>query len=223
MLQFEGGLEVRRETGDDDDPDTDSYEFPDPTLRLGVARNFELRLVADGLVYQDRGGASNRATGSDLSAGFKLRLMQQQSAWPALGALVELSFPTGSEAVTSGGFDPSLRALFQWGFAEHWNVVANLGFSAPTQGDDDPSRVFRLAPALSLELQLGSGLGSYVEYFGAYETGGNADEHGIDGGFTWLVNDDLMLDLWAGGGLNDAAPEWQVGAGASWRFRLWCP
>jgi hypothetical protein len=38
------------------------------------------------------------------------------------------------------------------------------------------------------------------------------------GGFTFLVNDDLQLDVSAGAGLNDAAPDFFVAAGVAWRL-----
>ena len=101
--------------------------------------------------------------------------------------------------------------------------MANLDFSAPTQGVDDHRRIFQFDPALALDLDIGSRLNGYVEYFSELKTGGVADLHLINGGFTFLANDDLALDLWAGGGLNDAAPEWRVGVGVSWRFRVWEP
>ena len=44
----------------------------------------------------------------------------------------------------------------------------------------------------------------------------------IEGGFTFLVNEDLQLDVSAGAGLNDAAPDFFVAAGVAWRLpRLW--
>ena len=62
-------------------------------------------------------------------------------------------------------------------------------------------------------------LGGFVEYFGGVKTRGEDDEHSVDGGFTWLVNDDLQLDLSAGVGLNHAAPDFFVSAGFAWRYR----
>jgi hypothetical protein len=221
MFQLEAGLEISRASGSQDDPDIDSYQFPNTTLRLGLSRCVELRLGSDSFVYQDRGGAANRAVGSDLVAGAKLRFVGQQGFWPAVGALLELSFPTGSREVTSDGFDPKLQTLFQWDFAERWGVVANLDFAAPTQGVEDDRRIFQLDPALALDLDIGSRLNGYMEYSSEVKTGGVADVHLINGGFTFLANDDLALDLWAGGGLNDAAPEWRAGVGVSWRFRVW--
>jgi hypothetical protein len=42
----------------------------------------------------------------------------------------------------------------------------------------------------------------------------------MDGGFTWLVSDNLQLDISAGAGLNHAAPDFFISAGAAWRFAL---
>jgi len=148
----------------------------------------------------------------------KIHLLEEDGFRPAVGTNLGVNFPTGGKGVTSDGFDP---IVFQWCLAERWGVVANLDFGAPTQGPDDHRRIFQLEPELSLGLALTPRWGTFVEYFGAVKTGGVADEHSIDGGFTWLASDDLQLDLHAGGGLDDAAPEWFVSAGISWRFRAW--
>jgi hypothetical protein len=60
---------------------------------------------------------------------------------------------------------------------------------------------------------------SFVEYFGLYYDGlaGDGPEHYLDGGFTYLVNNDLQLDLRAGKGLSDAADDFFTGVGLSVR------
>lgn len=65
--------------------------------------------------------------------------------------------------------------------------------------------------------------GTYIEYFGfvpASKDGPNKSF--FDGGFTYLVNDDLQLDARAGiGAFNGESPDYFVGIGMSWRFRAW--
>jgi hypothetical protein len=43
-------------------------------------------------------------------------------------------------------------------------------------------------------------------------------QHYLNGGFTYLVSDDIQLDLRAGFGLSDAADDFFAGPGLSIRF-----
>ena len=102
-------------------------------------------------------------------------------------------------------------------------VFAQLSavFSSETQGKGDSTRHFVFSPELALSRSLGERLGAFVEYFADIEESAS-DQHSLDGGFTWLARDDLQLDLSAGIGLNDEAPDFFVAAGVSWRLpRLW--
>jgi hypothetical protein len=72
-----------------------------------------------------------------------------------------------------------------------------------------------------LGLTISDRLGSFVEYYGVIEERA-ADQHSVDGGVTFLLSEDLQLDISAGAGLNDAAPDFFVAAGVAWRLpRLW--
>ncbi|HAY88227.1 MAG TPA: hypothetical protein DCY51_02150 [Bacteroidetes bacterium] len=73
-------------------------------------------------------------------------------------------------------------------------------------------------PTTSYTLALGYGitdkLSFYVEPYGFLTN--NGDElHLINGGFTYLINDDFQVDLTGGFGLNEAAPDNFINCGAS--------
>jgi hypothetical protein len=73
-------------------------------------------------------------------------------------------------------------------------------------------------PTTSYTLALGYSitdkLSAYVEPYGFLTN--NGDElHLINGGFTYLINDDFQVDLTGGFGLNEAAPDNFVNCGAS--------
>lgn len=217
-IQVEGGVEFRRQTGGDG-ADTDTLEVPDLLVRVAATQWLELRLEADGLLYEFRDGASSRALGSDLTVAAKLGLRDPRGFLPKTSLLVELSLPVGSDAATSNGFDPTLEGLYQWDLDELTAVIVNTGFSGPTQGRDDDRRVFQFDPRISFERQLAANLGAFFEYYGEIKTGGVADEHSLGGGFSLRVSKRrLQLDVSAGGGLNRAAPDWFVGAGLAIRF-----
>lgn len=73
-------------------------------------------------------------------------------------------------------------------------------------------------PTTSYTLALGYGitdqLSFYVEPYGFLTNSGD-ELHLINGGFTYLINDNIQLDLTGGLGLNEPAPDNFIGFGAS--------
>lgn len=64
-------------------------------------------------------------------------------------------------------------------------------------------------------------LGAYTEYFGFYPSGADtvAPEHFFNGGFSYLISNDIQWDIRAGTGLNTEADDFLVGTGLSIRFQ----
>ena len=213
VVHIEGGFTFERET--EGSPDTDGLTMPEIELRLGVHERFEIQLFAAGFVQEWRNGEGNHTGGSDLELDARGRLWDQAGWRPAMAVDFGLSFPTGSDFATSGGFDPEGEILYAWDFAERWNLNGNFDFASVTQGNDDSSRHFIFRPELALGLTINERLGTFVEYYGVIEEDVR-NQHSVDGGFTFLVNDNLQLDVSAGIGLNDTAPDFFVGAGVAW-------
>ena len=218
-VQLEGGFTFERET-DGGDPNTNTLTVPGGLLRVGVLSFLEARVLADGFVYEERSGDNNRSSGSDLTLGGRARLFDQKGFRPATALDFNLSLPTGSDAVTSDGVDPSGIIIFRWVLDEQFALLTNVGLASTSLGKDDSRRAFQVTPTLSLTSSITERVGAFVEYYAAFTDEGIDDEHAMDGGFTWLVSDDLQLDISAGAGLNHAAPDFFVSVGAAWRFSL---
>jgi len=218
-VQLEGGFTYERET-DGGDPNTNTLTVPGALLRVGLLSFLEARVLADGFVYEERNRDNNRSSGSDLTLASRARLFGQKGIRPATALDFNLSLPTGGDAVTSDGVDPSGTIIFGWDLNERFTALANLGLASTSLGKDDSRRAFQVAPTFSLIASIAERAGVFVEYYATFSDEGIADEHAMDGGFTWLVSDDLQLDLSAGAGLNHAAPDFYVSVGAAWRFFL---
>lgn len=97
---------------------------------------------------------------------------------------------------------------------------SNLNYAYLSEEGD---RFHQFSGSLALGYKLTEKWGTYIEYFGfvpASKDGPNKSF--FDGGFTYLVNDDLQLDARAGiGAFNGESPDYFVGIGMSWRFRAW--
>jgi hypothetical protein len=216
-VQLEGDFSFERET-DGSDPNTNTISVPGSLLRVGVLSFLEVRMSADGFVFEERAGDNDRSSGSDLTIGSRALLFDQKGVRPATALDFDLSLPTGSDAVTSDGVDPRGALLFGWDLNERLVLYANIGLASTSLGKGDSRRAFQAEPSVSLSASISERANVFFEYYAAFIDRGVGDEHSIDGGFSWLIGDNLQLDVSAGAGLNDAAPDFFVSAGAAWRF-----
>ena len=62
-------------------------------------------------------------------------------------------------------------------------------------------------------------LGVYVEFYG-FAPQQQATDHRFDGGFTFLINQNIMVDVSGGFGLTENAPANYLSLGFSYRFKM---
>ena len=64
-------------------------------------------------------------------------------------------------------------------------------------------------------------LGAYTEYFGLFTHSADTarPENYFNGGFTFLINNDVQWNIRGGVGLDDDADDYFVGTGLSIRFK----
>ncbi len=88
----------------------------------------------------------------------------------------------------------------------------------------DPTGVFyeEFAQSVTIGYKWSERLTQYTEWFAFFPHGaadpGTEPEHYLNGGFTYLVNNNLQLDIRLGYGLNSAAEDFFTGAGAAYRY-----
>jgi hypothetical protein len=207
-LQIEGGYQFTEDQG------VDSHGMPLLLMRAGLTNKIELRIGWDGLSWTENNG-HYKPEASDMSLGLKAHLMEQRPGLPAIGLLGSLSLPTGSSSSTSNRVDPTGGLLWNYNFAAGPGLFGTILMSSLT-GDD--GRFFEAANATGVSLPINDRLGSFVEYFGFYRTGGGGAAHNLNGGFTYLLNDNLQLDVNGGLGMNRRADAYFLGAGFAFRF-----
>ena len=100
-----------------------------------------------------------------------------------------------------------------------------LSIGGSTQGnrvqDDVTSDSYwETAQSVTLAYSLTEKIGAYTEWYAFFPHSADTakPEHYFDGGFTYLVNNNFQLDIFAGLGLNRAADDYFVGTGAVIRF-----
>lgn len=208
-LQVEMGLG----TGGGDGEDT--LEVPGTLLRYGLSTRVEARLAWPGWIRVEGEGDEVSGLG-DPEVGVKVGLR----TGPDLALLAHLSLPWGDDAVGAEDPLPSLRLSGAHDLSPRVGLGWNAGLaanSALTAGGRART-LSRWVYTAAVGFDLSDAWGSYVEVFGDFPASDpEPATHSVDAGVTYLLHPRLQLDLAAGAGLNDDAPDWFAGIGLSLR------
>ena len=187
---------------------------PSTLVRYGVNRYFELRLVAEPVFYGIDG--IDEAGFSPLEVGIKAKMVEEKGCIPSIAFLGHLAIPKAA----SDDFDitylaPAFRFNLSHTLTDNFSIGYNLGaewdgFSA------EPTFTYTFAAGYGITDELGV----FAEAYGFIPQKSDITDHRLDGGFTYLINNDLQLDLSAGWGYTDDAPDYFMGVGISYRFRV---
>lgn len=206
---------------------TRAHSFPETLWRIGVTDDIEFRIGWTYLV--ERIGAESTDDGAaDLYLGSKFYLAEQRGWFPESSIILQFTVPTGADAFSDDEVLYGFNLLYAWELPSGWSLGASTGVN--TGRDELP--VTALIPALNydehviahqsvaLGIPLTERWSGFIEYFGLYSLGRehNFPENYIDGGFTFLVNDNFQLDWRIGIGLNDQAEDFFTGAGFALRL-----
>jgi Putative MetA-pathway of phenol degradation len=219
--QLEGGYTFTYDR--EDDVRTRDQTFPEFLLRAGLAKDWELRvgwvgwsLTNEFFHERDRRNRpidvkEHDDAATDTSLGFKVHLWEQKGLIPDFGVIGELSIPSGATSKTSGDVDPQVKLLWSYELTERLSLSGNVNLAVPTSNGQ---RFFQTAASISLGCGITDWLGSYVEYFGFYPNDLGTDcAHSVNGGLTFLINNNLQFDVRTGVGLNEEADDLFTGAG----------
>jgi hypothetical protein len=152
---------------------------------------------------------------NDMDLGVKAQLIEQSKIMPSLGLLGSLSLPTGSGDFTSNRVDPTGGLLWSYNLAAGAELFGTVLVSSIT---GERGRFFEAANAVGVSFPLSERFGTFLEYFGFYRKGGGGAEHNLNGGFTYLLTDNLQVDINGGGGTNRRADDYFIGTGLAFRF-----
>ena len=197
-------------------------------LRIGLVENLELRIGWDGYSWTESQFEAETESGrrtiredwsqgaNDLSLGFKYKLVEQDGWIPHFGVIGAITVPSGSAGVSSGDVDPEIVLLWAYDITDSFAIAGNVGLAVPT---DDGDRFFQTSASLAAAVVLSEKVGAYVEYFGFYPNTEHSDAaHTINGGLTYLINNNFQIDWRIGAGLNEEADDFFTGVGFAFRF-----
>jgi hypothetical protein len=156
-------------------------------------------------------------TGSFKSHSFPetlLRVGVQEGILPEMALITQMTVPTGSSEFTADETLPGLVWLYGWDLND-W-IASGAQTKANRALDDVTGEPYlEFSQSWTINYRLHDRVGAYTEWFALIPDGAdtNHNENYADGGFTFLVNNDLQLDIRSGVGLNEAADDYFIGTG----------
>ncbi|MEP6796385.1 MAG: transporter [Saprospiraceae bacterium] len=192
------------------------YTYPSTLWKVGVSKTFELRVLTEYINITHEGFPDNDGL-LPVKVGFKSKLFDQKGLIPDATVLGFISLPgIASRQFQTTYFAPSMTLAFQNDITDMFFVSYNVG--ARWNGED-------ARPNFLYTFEVGAnifhGLGAYIEAYGDVPQQREVDfQHRLDGGLTYLISNDVVVDVSGGIGLSDNAPERYVAVGLSYRFKM---
>jgi Putative MetA-pathway of phenol degradation len=206
MFQAETGFVFQK-----NNLDSKTKSLPTTLWKYGVNENFELRLITEYVLEEENNSKSSGLT--PVYVGFKVKLLDEKGIVPKTSFIAHMSLPNvASKQYKTEFYAPEFRFVMQHNLTEKVSLSYNLGaewdgFSA------EPTFIYTLTSGFSVTEKLGA----YIEFFG-FAPQNDIANHSFDGGFTFLINHNFMLDLSSGVGITNNAPERYFALGFSFRL-----
>jgi hypothetical protein len=205
-----------------DGVETQTHNGPEALARIGLMDDrLELRLGTSGYVWSRSdnaaGGGFESVEGfSDIYAGFKLKLIDQDGLVPRLAFEAITTVGTGSRSVSNRDLEPTIKLIGSWDLGSSFTLTSNaVAIYATASGE----RFVQGAGSVSLSYAATDSLSVFAEYFviGPRSKGTDA-AHSVDFGGAYLLNNRVQIDARMGFGLNQEADNVFVGVGISFLF-----
>ncbi len=206
-LQIETGVSFEKIDGENN-----SYTYPTVLLKYGVNDIFELRLIPEYVTSHIQNVKYSGLT--PLTVGFKARLAEEKGILPVLSFIGHLSIPsTASANFKTTWYAPSFRFTMQHTLSKKMSLGYNVG--AEWNGETpEPAFIYTLTTGYSLSEKFGA----YIELYGFLIQKSTAD-HRVDGGLTYLLKNNMLIDISGGFGISKYAPEYYIATGFSVRLK----
>lgn len=206
-LQIETGMVFEK------DGDINNYAYNTTLLRYGLLDYIELRLGLEYLGEKNDVLSTTHSGVSPLYLGFKIGLLEEDGWRPEIALMSGLVMPF----TANKNFEPEHTAAdMRIALSNTINHCISIGYNIGVEWDGNTS-----TPIYNYSIALGYSpldkLGIFVESYGGFTENGNSI-HLLDGGFTFLILDNLQADIEGGFGLNDEALDYFIGFGLSYRI-----
>jgi hypothetical protein len=208
-LQFENGFQETSNGGQR------GFDFPETSVRFGIASKTELRFGAPNYLNHDDTGSGFANGFNDLSLGFKQQLGPTRGGFD-VSVIPSVSVPTGANLISSHGYDPTVQLPWSRSLTKSWTVAGMFSVMWPTEARQ---RNVTGQSSVYFDRQLAQAIDAYVEYSGAFPQRGGP-QHLVDFGIAYKPSPHQQLDFHCGFGLSAAVPDHIIGVGYSVRFQV---
>ena len=192
-LQIESGILYG--TAKDDFFSEEILLAPTVLWRYGIKDKIELRLLTEFASVKDK-LTSEKVNGiTDLQIGAKIQLLKKENVKTEIAILSHIIIPTAKKALTLDELGTINKLSVAHNIGDTFGLGYNIGYDYYGFGSGN------LTYSLALGLSISEKVGFYIEPYGALVEFDN-HESNFDAGFTYLVKDNLQLDISAGTGLN---------------------
>jgi hypothetical protein len=198
-------------------------------LKLGLSQFLELRLIVEYLGTNIYKRSTNEKVVSEkgmnsITIGSKFFICEEKGIIPKISLITHLQLPYfGNKFYRPSYIAPRFRFLMQNTITDKISLSYNVG-GEWNGNTTNTTGIYTLA----LGIALAKGLNMFVESYGFLaENSGKDDkfngtfsnDHRLDGGFTYLLQNNLQLDISGGIGLSKSSPDNFMSCGVSWRIK----
>ncbi len=206
MFQMENGFSYEKNNSHED-----GFVLPSSLLKYGLNDNFELRLI---LEY-----STSKLDGQTISGlnpvlvGMKVKICDEKGIIPKTSLIGHVLLPNlASNDLKADHVASTFRFTMQHSLTDKISLGYNLG--AEWDGiTPDATFIYTLTTGFALSEKSGA----YVELYG-FAPEQDIAYHSFDGGFTYLLSNNFMLDVSGGFGLTEEAPDYFGALGFSFRL-----
>jgi hypothetical protein len=186
-----------------------------PTIlwKYGLHQRFEFRLITE---WNTMKLPEARYQGlAPVTIGFKTSICKENGLVPMTSVICHLTTADiGSKDLHTPYLAPSFRFTMQHTLSSRFSLAYNLGAEW-----DGYSAAENYLYTLTTGISITEKLGCYLELYG-FAAKKQKPDHRCDGGFTFLLNQNMIADISGGFALSKDSPERYLSLGFSYRFKV---
>ncbi len=183
--------------------------LPTALLRIGLFEKFELRIVNQFMRIQNEALVNGHNGFGDVELGAKIQLFSSEEVNTEIALVTHVVLPFGSDQLTNS----QLGIINKLSISHQLSTMLSLGYNIGYTYLNPNAQLLTYTAVLGFGLS--ERLGFYIEPYGEYVIKHHM-LHNLNGGLTYLLKQNLQVDLSYGFGLNY---QMQFAAtGISWNF-----
>jgi len=177
------------------DNNENKYLLPTALFRYGLSRSLELRLAGHIAGINDKLTSKSYFGLIGTELGVKIQILNREGVNTRIAYIYHLLIPSGPSDIIDSHPGMTNKFALSHDLNEFLKLSYNIGYNYSGTGSGD------LIYSVALGVGLSDKFGFYIEPFGAYSEFKNWISN-FDAGFTYLLKDNLQLDISYGSGLN---------------------